>query len=102
MRRLDEVLAGLPERPSPEELAEVLGVQQQTVWRWLRRGVIPGRKLSGTWVVFRDEVRDSLAVQLDAQAAARSAAQLQAPVQEGVDSVDGLDEPDLTLGGAPT
>lgn len=57
---LDERFAELPENLTIEQLAEVLGVKRATAYQWLNRGVVPGYKLGGTWVIYRDEVRDHL------------------------------------------
>lgn len=60
MSRLDELFEGLPRHLTVEELASVLGVGKQTAYNWLSRGLVPGYKVAGTWVIVRDEVRDHL------------------------------------------
>ena len=61
MSRLDELFEGLPRHLTVEELAGVLGVGKQTAYIWLSRGLVPGYKIGGSWVIVRDEVRDHLA-----------------------------------------
>ena len=57
---LDERFAELPENLTIEQLAEVLGVKRATAYQWLNRGVVPAYKLGGTWIIYRDEVREHL------------------------------------------
>ncbi len=61
MSRLDDLFARYPEHLSVKELAEVLGVTTPTAYTWLQRGMVPGYKVGGAWVILRDEVRDQLA-----------------------------------------
>lgn len=61
MNRLEEIFAAYPSTLSIEQLAEVLGVEPVTVYRWLRKGALPGYKIGNTWVIYRDEVRDFMA-----------------------------------------
>jgi len=58
--RLDALFDGRPEMLSVTDVAEMFGVTNQGVYKWLRQGVIPGYKLGGTWFVLRDELRDAL------------------------------------------
>ena len=54
MRKLDQLVKA-------EELAELLGVNQQTVWKWRRAGKIPSVPLGNGQYRFReDEVLESL------------------------------------------
>jgi excisionase family DNA binding protein len=57
---LEERFAELPENLTIEQLAEVLGVKRATAYQWLNRGVVPAYKLGGTWIIYRDEVREHL------------------------------------------
>lgn len=57
---LDDRFAELPANLTIEQLAEVLGVKRATAYQWLSRGVVPAYKLGGTWIIYRDEVRDHL------------------------------------------
>lgn len=38
------------------EAAKILGVHRRTVTRWVRDGVLPGRIISGTCLVYRQAV----------------------------------------------
>lgn len=35
----------------PKRAASMIGVNAETVRRWLRGGKIPGKKIAGTWLV---------------------------------------------------
>lgn len=43
----------LPDVVTPDGLARFLGVGTDTVRRWLREGIVPGRKLGRSWFVPR-------------------------------------------------
>ena len=58
---LDGVLSKYPDTLTPDEVAEVMRVSQQTVRAQLVAGELPGIKLSRTWVVLKSELRDFLA-----------------------------------------
>ncbi len=58
--RLDEFFEGQPDRMSPKDVAILLGVTDAAVYVWLRDGVIPGYQLGRTWVILRDELKDTL------------------------------------------
>ena len=36
---------------SPDEIAAILGVHRNTVWRWLATGKLPGRKVGNVWLI---------------------------------------------------
>jgi len=59
--RLDEMFEGLPPRLSMDELADLLGIDAQTAYRWVQQGKVPAYKVSRSWVILRDEVKDFLA-----------------------------------------
>ncbi|WP_104181676.1 helix-turn-helix domain-containing protein [Arthrobacter sp. B0490] len=60
-RALDVLFADLPARLSVEQLTDVLGLSDKTVtYRWLREGRIPAIRLGGTWLIFRDDIKDHL------------------------------------------
>ena len=43
---------GRPERTqimTTKEIAKYLGVHEMTVYRWLKKGVLPGFKIGGRW-----------------------------------------------------
>lgn len=41
---------------SPEEAGAILGKSRHTIYRLLRKGVLPGTKIGGTWVIRRSEM----------------------------------------------
>lgn len=57
---LDPVFAELPPLLTPAEVAETLRMSVQGVYTWLKDGTLPGYKISGTWYVLRDALRDTL------------------------------------------
>lgn len=59
--RLDEFLADHPMRLSVPEVADLLGVTTQGVYKWIHAGVIPAYKLGSSWLILRDELRDAIA-----------------------------------------
>lgn len=60
-RALDTLFAELPSRLSVEQLTDVLGLSDKTVtYRWLRDGRIPAIRLGGTWIIFRDDIKEHL------------------------------------------
>ncbi|MDP9696179.1 UNVERIFIED_ORG: excisionase family DNA binding protein [Arthrobacter globiformis] len=42
------------------DLTRILGKDRTTVYRWLRKGEIPGVLIDTTWIIYRDEVKDYL------------------------------------------
>ena len=60
MSRLDEAFEGLPLRLSVEQVAEMLGIDVQTAYRWLADGRVPAYKVARSWVILRDEIKDWL------------------------------------------
>lgn len=59
--RLDELFAGLPKRLTAPEVAELLDMTTQGVYKWIHQGTIPAYKLGASWIVLRDELRDAIA-----------------------------------------
>lgn len=53
---------------SPTDVAAYLGVDVETVYRWLPAGRIPGRKIGGRWLTRRDELDAALSSQRDEEA----------------------------------
>jgi excisionase family DNA binding protein len=51
---------GLPapvtELLSPREVTEILKVDTETMYRWLRKGVLPGIKIGGVWRVRIEDI----------------------------------------------
>ncbi len=60
MNHLDELFDGYAEHLSVHELTEILGVARTTVYKWLHEGAIPGYRVGGSWLVLRDEVKESM------------------------------------------
>lgn len=59
--RLDELFDGLPKRLGVQEVAELLDMTTQGVYKWIHSGTIPAYKLGATWIILRDELRDAIA-----------------------------------------
>lgn len=60
MSRMDDLLDACAERLTTTDVAELLGVSEQTVLRWLRKGELPGYKLPRGWIVLREDLREYL------------------------------------------
>jgi excisionase family DNA binding protein len=58
--RIDELFENLPSVLTVTDLTRILGKDRTTVYRWLRKGEIPGVLIDTTWIIYRDEVRDYL------------------------------------------
>jgi excisionase family DNA binding protein len=58
--RIDELFEKLPAVLSVKDLTEILGKDRTTVYRWLKKGEVPGVLIDTTWIIYRDEVRDFL------------------------------------------
>jgi excisionase family DNA binding protein len=58
--RIDELFENLPQVLSVTDLTRILGKDRTTVYRWLRKGEVPGVLIDTTWIIYRDEVRDYL------------------------------------------
>jgi excisionase family DNA binding protein len=61
MSHLDDLFARYAVTMSVPEVAEVLGRPRSTIYKWLGDGTIPGAKVAGSWVIFRDEIKDLIA-----------------------------------------
>lgn len=59
-QRLDELFKRYPEHLTVTQLAEVLGMNRQTIYNWLNAGKLPAYRQNDRWVILRDEVRDWL------------------------------------------
>ncbi|WP_242493916.1 helix-turn-helix domain-containing protein [Sanguibacter massiliensis] len=57
---LDALFEGLNNTLDVGEVAELLGLTKQSVYNWLRDGVIPGYKLGSVWVILRDDLKEAL------------------------------------------
>lgn len=59
--RLDEFFEGLPAQLDVNAVAAVLGISAKGVYRWIHTGVIPAYKVGATWIILRDELKDTMA-----------------------------------------
>lgn len=59
--RLDELFEGRPPQLDVHAVAELLGASAKGVYRWIHTGVIPAYKVGSTWIILRDELKDTLA-----------------------------------------
>jgi excisionase family DNA binding protein len=61
LSRIDEMFENLPPVLTVKDLTDILGKDKATVYRWLKKGEIPGILVDGTtWIIYRDEVKDYL------------------------------------------
>ena len=59
--RINELFEKLSPVLSVKDLTELLGKDRATVYRWLKKGELPGVLIDGTtWIIYRDEVKDYL------------------------------------------
>ena len=58
---LDSLFEGLPPKLDATQVAELLGMTTKGVYKWINEGTIPAYKLGGSWMVLRDELRDTIA-----------------------------------------
>ncbi len=60
VRRSDDVdprdASTWPEVMTPDEVAQVLRLQGESVRQLLRDGVLPGRKIGGTWMITKSRL----------------------------------------------
>ncbi|MGH7198457.1 MAG: helix-turn-helix domain-containing protein [Candidatus Omnitrophota bacterium] len=60
-----------PERPertqimTTKEIAKYLGVHEMTVYRWLKKGILPGFKIGGRWRSKKDLLDAYLVKQME-------------------------------------
>jgi excisionase family DNA binding protein len=57
---LDQVFGAYPQTLTVDQLAELLGIGREMAYRYLQRGAVPGYKIAGSWVIYRDEVKEHL------------------------------------------
>lgn len=57
---IDDLFQLDPPTLGPTEVAERLGTTKKTVYVWLRDGIIPGYRVGTTWLILRDELKDTL------------------------------------------
>ena len=84
--RIDELFEKLSPVLSVKDLTELLGKDRATVYRWLKKGELPGILIESTWVIYRDEVKDYL---LSRHNQARGT-----PHEEGTSTKDDAEEDD--------
>lgn len=60
LNRIHGMFEKLPPVLSVKDLTEILGKDRATVYRWLKKGELPGVLIESTWVIYRDEVKDYL------------------------------------------
>lgn len=56
----DDLLAKCPANMNVAEVAALLGKTRQTVYEWLKAGVMPGRQTGVNWTVFKKELTELL------------------------------------------
>lgn len=39
---------------NPKELGTYLGVHEMTVYRWLKKGIVPGTRIGGRWKISKE------------------------------------------------
>lgn len=57
---LDRLFEGRPEKLSPTEAAEILGITTQGLYGWLRDGIVPAYKMGKTWIILRDDLEETI------------------------------------------
>jgi len=57
---LDALFEGRGPTLEVAEVAELLGLTRQSVYKWLADGTIPGYKIGTVWVVLRDGLKDEM------------------------------------------
>jgi excisionase family DNA binding protein len=43
-----------------DEVGDLLGLSERTVWRLLKAGKLPGTKLGGTWLISRRQLEEGI------------------------------------------
>lgn len=57
MTYIDDLFAKYPVAMSVDQVCEVLGRPQSTIYKWLGDGTIPGSKFGESWVIYREEIK---------------------------------------------
>lgn len=57
---VDKLFEGRPATLTAGDVADVMGVSKQAVYKWLHDEVIPGYKLGNTWFILRDDLKDTM------------------------------------------
>lgn len=53
----DEYWAGLPHALSVRQVSATLRVSDDSIWRRLKAQKLPAYRIAGSWIIFRDELR---------------------------------------------
>jgi excisionase family DNA binding protein len=61
MSHLDRMFADEPQVLDPSRAAELLGCKRSTLYKWLGEGAIPGYRVAGRWIIYRDELKETIA-----------------------------------------
>lgn len=59
-KELDALFAGLPATLSAPDVAALLGISKQGIYRWINDGVIPAYRVGAVWIIVRDELKATL------------------------------------------
>lgn len=57
---IEEIFSAYPPFMTAKEAADLLRVDPQTTRKLIERGELPGRKIGGRWIVFRDVLRQQI------------------------------------------
>lgn len=57
---IDKLFEGQPATMTAGDVAGVMGLSKQAVYKWLHDEVIPGYKLGNTWFILRDDLKDAM------------------------------------------
>lgn len=57
---LDRLFKDRPEKLTPAEAADILGITTQGIYGWLKDGVIPAYKVGKSWIILRDELEETV------------------------------------------
>lgn len=57
---LNQFFEALPPLLEAQDVAELLGMSRKAVYDLLKAGTIPAYKLGGSWIILRDELRDTI------------------------------------------
>ena len=57
---LDALFEGRKDTMTVPEVADLLSMTKPGIYKWLRQGVLPGYKIGSTWVILRDELKETL------------------------------------------
>ncbi|WP_372379014.1 helix-turn-helix domain-containing protein [Curtobacterium luteum] len=58
--RLEQLFDGYPPILSARELAEILGLNNKTVYEYLQNGDLPAYHIGSKWIIVRDEVLEHI------------------------------------------